>query len=38
MDELLKDVTLTSEQRLELEHIRIQADAYSADELDALFA
>ena len=38
MDELLKDVTLTSDQRLELEHIRIQADAYSADELDALFA
>ena len=38
MDQLLKDVTLTKEQRLELEHIRLQADSYSADELDELFA
>lgn len=38
MDELLKDVTLTKEERLELEHVRIQADAYSADELEELFA
>lgn len=38
MDQLLKDVTLTQEQRLELERIRIQADSYSPDELDALFA
>ena len=38
IDELLKDVTLTKEERLELEHVRIQADAYSADELEELFA
>lgn len=38
MDQLLKDVTLTKEQRLDLEHIRLQADSYSADELDELFA
>ena len=38
MDQLLKDITLTNEQRLELEHIRIQADAYTPDQLDELFA
>ena len=38
MDQLMKDVTLTKEQRLELEHIRLQADSYTADQLDELFA
>lgn len=38
MDQLLKDVTLTQEQRLELERIRLQADSYSPDQLDELFA
>lgn len=38
MDQLLKDVTLTQEQRLELERIRLQADSYTPDQLDELFA
>lgn len=38
MDQLLKDITLSKEQRLELEHIRIQADSYTPDQLDELFA
>ena len=38
MDQLMKDVTLTKEQRLALEHSRLQADSYTADQLDELFA
>ena len=38
MDQLLKDVTLTQEQRLELERIRLQADSYTPDQLHELFA
>ena len=38
MDQLLKDVTLAQEQRLELEIIRLQADSYTPDQLDELFA
>ena len=38
MDQLLRDVTLTQEQRLELERIRLQADSYTPDQLDELFA
>ncbi|KAK8791157.1 hypothetical protein WA158_005788 [Blastocystis sp. Blastoise] len=38
IDELLEDITLTEEQRQELDRIRIQADSYSPEELEELFA